>query len=134
MKYNHKYFEHSRCLLRVWNGSVTGKDVEDAELAMNHLIDEGKQISGVLVDLSNTSNYDVSYGDALKIAQASKAVSEGLPGLFFALVAPRPLLFGMSKVWEALCYDIGWTIDVFYNISEAESWLGNKLGVDSIYV
>ena len=132
MKYANKYIESSKCLIRVWSGAVTAKDIQDAQLAMLQYVNQDKQISGILSDLSNTTEYNISYDDARIIAETSKMVSHSLPDIFFAVVAPRALIFGMTKVWEALCHDTGWTIEVFNSYDEADSWLSKQLGIDLI--
>ena len=128
-----KYIESTKCLMRVWSGAVTINDLATSYRDVLQFVNQGKNISSMLMDFTGVTENDVRIVDVLKIADSTKTLSSIMPDMFFVLVAPDPSTIDLVKIWKAIALQIGWTIQVVENREQAETWLCHKLGISSIY-
>ena len=128
-----KYIESTKCLIRVWSGVVTVNDLATSYLGILQIVNQGKNISGMLTDFTGVTENDVRIVDVLKIANSTKILSSIMPDMFFVVVAPDPSTIDLVNIWKAIALQIGWSIHVVETQEQAESWLCHKLGISSIY-
>jgi hypothetical protein len=77
-----------------------------------------------LVDYTKVENFEGSINEARKIAEKKLSLSNIFHKEKCAFVAPKDLIFGMSRSHEALVDGSHLDTEVFRNIKEALQWLG----------
>jgi len=128
-----EYIESTKCLIRVWSGAVTVNDLATSYLDVLQIVNQGKSISGMLMDFTGVTEKDLRIVDVLKIADSTKILSSIMPDMFFVVIAPDPSTIDLVNIWRSISLQIGWTTQVVETQEQAESWLCYKLGISSIY-
>ena len=72
-----------------------------------------------LIDLGDATEFDLSSAAVESLASSSSVV----PGTKRAIVAPRDLPYGMSRIFAVFAERHGHDVRVFRSLDEAMSWL-----------
>ena len=127
MSVEYKYDEEKKFLYSRFYGALTDEDLRAQAQAV---ADDPRIQPGVkeIVDLRGVDTVEASTDSIGVIINIDMEHSEKLAGQKTAIVAPRELLFGLSKIYEIL-YELSQApadIKVFRDIGEARKWLGLK--------
>ena len=82
-----------------------------------------------LIDTRPISDINLSTGAIEQIALLCEKVSKINPDPVIAFVAKSDLVFGLSRMYEALVGHTDWEIMVFRSREEAVEWIRKRVGV-----
>ena len=127
MSVEYKYDEENNFLYSRFYGVLTDEDLRSQAQAV---ADDPRVQQGVkeIVDLRGVDSVEASTDSIGVIINIDKEHSEKLAGQQTAIVAPRELLYGLSKIYEVL-YELSQghaNVKVFRDIGEARKWLEVK--------
>ncbi|MBN1515076.1 hypothetical protein JXA32_00750 [Candidatus Sumerlaeota bacterium] len=114
-------------LLVTGEGAVSGSDLVEANKKIYASEEKIKQIVYQLVDFSDISELHVILGDVEKIAVQDRAAARVNPDMFIAIVGKRDLVYGLSRMWEAMTEEAPFETKVFRELSDAQEWIQSKL-------
>lgn len=82
-----------------------------------------------LIDYSDITEFEVSTSELETIASQYEKASEYLTDGIIAVVAKNDLVFGISRMWEALVENTGlkWEIVVLRAKEDAEAWIKERV-------
>lgn len=131
MSVEYKYDEEKKFLYSRFYGVLTDEDLRSQAQAV---ADDPRIQPGVreIVDLRGVDSVEASNDSIGVIINIDMEHSEKLAGQKTAIVAPRELLYGLSKIYEVL-YELSQApadIKVFRDISAARKWLELKPEVE----
>lgn len=78
---------------------------------------------GGIVDFAAVENIEISAGDVRSISCRPAAFPAGMPRVF---VAPRPVVYGMSRMYQIIRDDLAGDLHVVHTLEEANALLGLK--------
>lgn len=124
MSVEYKYDEESNFLYSRFYGVLTDEDLKQQAQAV---VDDPRIRPGVkeIVDLRGVDSVEASTDSIGAVINIDKENIEKLAGQRTAIVAPRELLYGLSKIYEVL-YELSQgpaNVKVFRDIGEARKWL-----------
>jgi hypothetical protein len=127
MSVEYKFDEESNFLYSRFYGVLTDEDLRNQAQAV---VDDPRIQPGVkeIVDLRGVDSVEASTDSLGVVINIDLEHSEKLAGQKTAIVAPRELLFGLSKIYEIM-YEQSQApadIKVFRDIGEARKWLELK--------
>lgn len=127
MSVESKYDDESNFLYSRFYGVLTDEDLRSHAQAV---VDDPRIKSGVkeIVDLRGVDSVEASTDSIGVVINIDKENREKLAGQQLAIVAPRELLYGLSKIFEVL-YELSQgpaNVKVFRDIGEARKWLEVK--------
>ena len=97
-----KYLDDGRGVIYIGEGIVTGEDI----ISANRQFFSSKEIMTKnvygLIDYSDITKFEVSTSELETIASQNEKASEYLTDGIIAVVAKNDLVFGISRMWEAL--------------------------------
>jgi hypothetical protein len=109
-------------------GRVTATEmaeVKSALLARPSAI--GSCLFGI-VDHTDAERVEYTTADLHRLARLDHALAPYTrQGIAVAIVAPRDLEFGLSRMWQAFVQDNGWDTMVFRNRMHAEEWIRERV-------
>ena len=76
-----------------------------------------------LTDLSEATEINLSTNAIVEHSRACIRSAQINPDAVVAVVAPKDLGFGLSRMWEILCEEIFWETNVFRTPEEAKKWI-----------
>lgn len=108
-------------------GTVTGDELIQRNEKLLRSPDRLRKLRYAIVDLNDASLFDFSSSQEQCVAdQATQAVAL-LPSFVQAVVAPRDLPFGISRIWAELAGQTGWSTRTFRLRSEANTWVRQEV-------
>ncbi len=127
MSVEYKFNEESNFLYSRFYGVLTDEDLRNQAQAV---VDDPRIQQGVkeIVDLRGVDTVEASTDSIGVVINIDKEHSEKLAGQKTAIVAPRELLYGLSKIYEVL-YELSQApanVKVFRDMGEARKWLELK--------
>lgn len=124
-----KYLDDGRGVIYIGEGIVTGEDI----ISANRQFFSSKEIMTKnvygLIDYSDITKFEVSTSELETIASQNEKASEYLTDGMIAVVATNDLVFGISRMWEALVENTGlqWEIVVLRAKEDAEAWIQERV-------
>jgi hypothetical protein len=110
------------------HGRVTAKEMAAAKTALMERPAEIGSCMFSIVDHTGAERVDYSTADLQKLARLDHALAPYTrDGIAVAIVAPRDLEFGLSRMWQAFVEDNGWETMVFRSRKRAEAWIREKV-------
>jgi len=76
-----------------------------------------------IVDTTEAKEIQLPAGAIERLARQDIAAAQSLEGVAIAVVAPRDLDFGLSRMWQALVDTPGVSSAVFRDFPSAEDWI-----------
>lgn len=106
----------------VFSGKVTGAEIHraKAEFFGHEFPDDARY---VLCDFTSGETFDVSPEDVDAIVEQDKRAMELHVSLLEAVIAPRPLVFGLSRMWQSKVDVVRPHTAVVKTRAEALTWL-----------
>jgi len=121
----------------IGRGIVTEEELVDA--LKKHLTqdkDKFKQYRYSLSDYTATTKLEVSTQKIKLIAEYGKRAAIGNPEAIVAVVANQDLIYGLTRMWEALLAGTNWETMAFRNREDAEAWIKERVkeryGIDDL--
>jgi hypothetical protein len=115
-------------LILVYSGQVSDREMLDVRATFGNDSPEMQKCRFLLVDLTDAALAQIST-DALKeLAGLHNVLAEHtFTGMPVAIVAPRDVEYGLSRMWQVFVEENGWETMVFRSRTEAERWLPQRL-------
>jgi hypothetical protein len=107
-------------LLLTFGKTVTKATLLAAYDAAEHFIAAEGSCGGI-VDFAAVENAEISAEDVRSIAERPAAFPAGMPRVF---VAPRPVVYGMSRMYQIIRDDLASDLHVVHTLEEANALLG----------
>lgn len=105
-----------------YSGETTGFDILNAKAQFfSHPFESRPRY--VLCDFSAVRTFDITPGDIKQIVAQDREAARAHPSLMEAVVAPTPISYGMSRMWEALVADVRPRTAVRPTRAEVIAWL-----------
>ena len=108
--------------------NVKGKDSFSGHIErINRVTSDSKWAPGhnVLIDFTGTTEFEVSNRELEGVAAAQESRNVVIGDGKLAVVAPEDIIFGLTRMWEALVETrTSMEIHVFRNREDAVRWLG----------
>ena len=106
----------------LFSGEITGAEIHraKAEFFGHKFPDKARY---VLCDFTDAGAFDVSPEDVDTIVEQDRRAMESHTSLLEAVIAPRPLLFGLSRMWQAKVDVVRPHTTVVKTRAEAVKWL-----------
>lgn len=108
-------------------GLTTAREIMDATAAAATWGPLTARITHVVVDLSAVTTLQVSTVELRWIIDADRRLAVAIPRLRIAVVAPKDVVFGIARMYEAYGPAPGWDVNVFRTAEEAAAWLYSVL-------
>jgi hypothetical protein len=109
-------------------GSLTRSEISQLPGTIRQHCDELARISYLMIDLTNAVLSELSTADLQALASLALAKAKYVPSpLVAAIVARRDVVFGLSRMWQALIDDTGWTTIVCRTRVEADRWIDENV-------
>ena len=108
-------------------GVVTGSEIKEVNDIIYESPEKIKNIVYQICDLTNVSNISLSNSEIEEIAEQDSKAFQINPNMFIAIVADDDLIYGLSRMWEALAYDYPFESTVFRTMDDAQQWIREKL-------
>jgi len=106
-------------------GDITGDEILTAKRELfAHPFERDPRY--VLCDFTAVRAFGVSLADVKRIVEQDRKAAADNPGLCEVVVAPTPLEFGSSRMWEMLVDDVRPNTRVGKTRSEVLEWLEEK--------
>lgn len=105
-----------------FSGKVTGAEIHraKAEFFVHDFPDEARY---VICDFTDGGTFEVSPEDVDSIVEQDKSAMESHLSLLEAVIAPRPLVFGLSRMWQSKVDEVRPHTAVVKTRAEALKWL-----------
>jgi hypothetical protein len=105
-----------------FSGQITGAEIHRAKQEyFAHEFPEGGRY--VICDFTDGDKFDVSPEEVESIVEQDKRAIESHPELLEAVVAPRPFVFGLSRMWQSKVDVVRPHTAVVKTRPEAVAWL-----------
>ena len=111
---------------RSWD-VLTGKDLIEAHERLREEVRRKPDIRYLFVDHSAVTRQTIDTGSLRILAERSHEVLDLLPDGIVAIVAPKDVLFGLSRMWEMLADQPVLVSHVARTPAEAVAWLREQL-------
>ena len=110
------------------HGRVTAQEMAEAKTALMARPLTMKGCMYGIVDHTGAECVDYSTADLQKLARLDHALAPYTrDGIAVAIVAPRDLEYGLSRMWQAFVENNGWETMVFRSREKAEEWVREKV-------
>jgi hypothetical protein len=111
----------------ICEGAVTGEELISAN---NHVLSTETRLQTWLfciVDHTHATSTDYRSHEIQRMAAQDKRMSLiTAKGFLVAVVSPKDVQFGLSRMWQILSESTGWEINVFRDRATAEAWLAER--------
>ena len=128
MPYETRLVDGGKGTLRHGSGILTNSELLAACLRFSNEPEETRHIRYMLADFSEVMELQLTPDAIHYAAELNRRSAEISPGMFVAIVAPGPLAYGLSRMWQMLMQDTMWKSAVFHQRAEAIHWLREQLG------
>ena len=113
-----------------YSGAVSGPEILAAKGEFfGHRFDGGPRY--LLCDFTETTKFDISTDDLDELVEQDRAMLPTHPELFEVVVATRPVIYGLSRMWQAKVDQVRPHTAVVRTRDEALTWL-RATGVHAI--
>ena len=105
-----------------YSGTITGAEIYRAKNEFFAHPFKGEP-RFVICDFTGAGTFDVSPEDVELIVQQDRRAMASHPQLLEAVVAPRPVVFGLARMWQSKVEDVRPHTAVVKTRPEAVNWL-----------
>jgi len=128
MPYKSRYVDGGKGVHKTGYGVLTSDDL--IQSARRQAGDErAKKLKYGLADFSQVIELRLTPDTIERWIEQNRKLAALTPGAFVAIVAPSPMVYGMSRLWQSHAADIGWNSLVFRERHDAILWLRKQLGI-----
>lgn len=121
-------FRKAKGLILVYSGQISHKEMLDVRATLGNDLPKMEKCTFLMVDLTDAALAQIST-DALKELAGVHSVlaKHTFTGMPVAVVAPRDLEYGLSRMWQVFVEENGWETMILRSRTEAERWLQQRL-------
>jgi len=124
-------YERDDTVIRITaHGAVTTEEFLWAHQEMWKSDDRTRRYRGAISDWTDADvkQFDVTTEAVRSVALMARRAQEIAPRQQFgALVAPKPVLYGLSRVFTAFAETSGLGLEIFENVADAERWFEEQV-------
>ena len=132
MPYTAKIIHDGTGVHLVGEGCLTGSEMIERGKMVSEMVPDLSKISHFVIDYSTVTDFDVSVVEMQTIAANGWRVVDKIGHkMYSAVVAPKPLEYGMVRMYSSLNNHPHLVIQIFKSITEAENWILKMLSLDS---
>lgn len=127
MPYETLYVDSGKGIHKFGTGVVTSAEV--IQSGVTESMDEARvsKLRYGLIDFSKTTELKMTPEGVRQLVQVNRKAAMLTQGAFVAVVAPSPLVYGLSRMWQIFAEDLGWNANVFDTRADALAWLRKQL-------
>jgi len=107
----------------IFHRSVSLISIFEGVERIRELFPKVDQLRSLLVNFSQTSNFELSYLQLVRLAEYKWVFAALNKEFRLAIVAPTDIIFGSARVWESYMNDPDLDIGLFRNLLMAQEWL-----------
>ncbi len=118
--------------LGIWHtgsGIVTGAELLAASVAGRQLVQNTENFQYEFADFSAVTAVEIEPEELKKIVEEDRLAALRRPHAIVVIVAPSEETHELARRWENQVRDLGWTIHISRDRSEAVQWLREFLKV-----
>lgn len=132
MPYLTEYVDGNKGVLKTGVGVLTAGDVITSAIREGENPARSRQVQYGLIDLTQVTDMKVTGEQVRQVVEANRKTSSYTPPgqVRIATIAPNPLTYGMSRMWQMLADDLNWKIQIFRSRPAAIAWLIKELTGD----
>lgn len=112
---------------RTVQGLVTGADFVTADIALLSAPQAIAKLRYALIDFGDAAELGGTADDIRLLARVDAELGALNSQVSVAVIAPRDVQFGMSRMWEVLAEGTGWQTAVFRDRPSALAWLHERV-------
>lgn len=101
-------------------GLVTGKEILDGIDERFSSEEKIRRYVYGISDYTEVEDIEMSGADVKLVAEKDMQVAKINPNLVIAIAAPKDIMYGLSRMFEAHAYKTGWVIGVYRSLEEAQ--------------
>jgi hypothetical protein len=121
-------FRKAKGLILVYSGQISHKEMLDVRATFGNDLPEMEKCRFLLVDLKDAALEQISTDTLKELAGLHNVLAEHtFTGMPVAVVAPRDVEYGLSRMWQVFVEETGWETMVFRSHTEAQRWLQQRL-------
>ncbi|MFI5251424.1 MAG: hypothetical protein ACHQQQ_03235 [Bacteroidota bacterium] len=128
ISFSTEFIDDGKGVIQVARGKVSGTEIIDGSLEIQHFQERTGTLRYGLVDLTDVSHLDITTENILRIVQTNVITSKLSPSSVVAIVASKDFTYGIARMWESFAVETGWKTKIFRKRDEAEIWLRDTLG------
>lgn len=109
------------------SGILTGEEL--IRLKRSLASEQNGGLRYLVVDLTQVDDVTISTVELeVSVEQDERLAAIATPRMLVAVVAPKDIIFGLSRMWEVFVErKTGWVTHVFRSMTHAESWIQQNL-------
>jgi hypothetical protein len=130
MPYESYYVDSGKGLHKIGSGIVTAREISVSAAEVAADVERARKLKYALIDFSQTTELQVTPEIIRQVIEVNRKTAQVTPGAFVAVIAPDPLAYGISRLWQTFTEDLGWNAHVFRGRPAAIMWLRQKLGLE----
>jgi len=108
-------------------GVLTSTDILVTGLIQSQDVENTRQLKYMFYDFTDVTEVRVGHDVVAQLVELNRKTASHAPGIFAAVAAPNPLLYGLARTWQTLTTDFGWKTQIFHNREDALAWLCKAL-------
>jgi hypothetical protein len=110
-------------IVHAGSGLVTGEDLMVACEGVTQLVQNTANFQYEFSDFTDVTELRLKPGDLEKIVELDQIAAKYRPRAIVVIVAPQEFSYELACTWSERVKDIGWTIHISRDRSEAVRWL-----------
>jgi hypothetical protein len=121
MPYDTHYVDSGKGIHKIGTGVVTSTEILLS--AMKESMDEerARKLRYGLIDFTQTTEFRMTPEGVRQLVEINRKMARFTVGAFVAVVAPTPLTYGISRLWQTFSEDLGWKASVSFMIGPPQS-------------
>jgi hypothetical protein len=131
MPYLTEFIDEGTGILHVGSGVLKGQEIIKVVMAMAGKVPHPERVTHGLIDLTEVTDFQVSTEELKVITGVDRTQAETMKRIYVAIVAPKDVAYGMSRMYEGLMLTPGWTIEIFRTMNQARTWLSTRLSAEN---
>ena len=127
MPYETLYVDSGRGIHKIGSGLVTSAEIIQSGVHEANNPERISKFKYALIDFSQTTDLQMTPDGVKQLVEVNRKSARVTQGVFVAVVAPSPLAYGLSRMWQIFAEDMGWNAHVFNTRMDALAWLRKQL-------
>ena len=127
MPYETLYVDSGKGIHKFGTGVVTSAEVIQSGVTESMNEERVSKLRYGLIDFSQTTELKMTPEGVRQLVHVNRKAATLTQGVFVAVVAPSPLVYGLSRMWQTFAEDLGWNANVFNTRLDALAWLRKQL-------
>ena len=121
------YVDEGKGAHKFCRGIVTSAEILAMARQQAADVEATRKLKYFLYDMTEVTDLQISAETITRMVEVNRMTADHSCGALGAIVAPNPLAYGMSRMWQSSAGGIGWKVQVFHTRAEAIAWLRTEL-------